>query len=85
MISKAGATPAATTDALYALRQRLIRRREALGITQQQLADLIGTRQSHVSDLENRGQDLRHSTLVRWAAALGLAIRVEVRDPWEGA
>jgi transcriptional regulator with XRE-family HTH domain len=56
------------------IRARLIARRAALGMTQHELASLMGTTQSAVSDFESGRHDPRLSTLDRWARALGLRL-----------
>ena len=61
------------------IRRHLMVKRLALGLTQQQLAALLGTTQSAVSDMENNRFDLRLSTVNRWAAALGVWVVVS----WE--
>lgn len=75
-------------DPLATIRRRLAARRCALGLTQNQLAEMLGTQQSVVSDWENqsqerRGSDMRLSTVVRWAQALGLTIDLVARDAWD--
>jgi transcriptional regulator with XRE-family HTH domain len=50
-------------------------------LTQQGTADIMGTTQSAVSDLENGATDPRLSTLQRYARAVGGALRVEVIRP----
>lgn len=55
----------------------LIAARLRVGMTQQQLAEAIGTRQSAVSDLEAGRHVPQLGTLTRWAEALGL--RVDLR------
>lgn len=67
-----------------AVNRRLVERREALGLTQRQLAARMGTQQSAVSDLENGRYEPYISTLTRWAAALGLQVRVRIEDPRDG-
>lgn len=65
------------------MRHYLTRRREALGLSQRQLAAKLGTQQSAVSDLESgRNPDPQVSTVRRWADALGLRAVVKIYDPW---
>ncbi len=63
------------------IRNDLIRLREKRGITQKQLANLMGVSQPLIAQLESttpRNIELR--TLVRAAVALGAEIRVEFRE-----
>jgi transcriptional regulator with XRE-family HTH domain len=64
-------------------RNRLCVRRVALGFSQRQLADLMGTSQSHISELERGEKSPTMTTLNRWARALRLRVRVEFDDPLE--
>ncbi len=52
--------------------------RKALGVTQKQLADAMGVRQSALSQMENRG-DWQLTTLVRVVQALGGELEVTAR------
>jgi len=54
-----------------ALKQWLIRAREAAGLTQQQLADRLGKPQSYVSKIESGERRIDPVELVRHAQALG--------------
>ena len=54
---------------------RLRHRREALGMSQRELAAQIGTTQSAISELENGLGEPRLSTVQRWADALGFDVR----------
>lgn len=51
--------------------------RERRRYSQGALAKMLGTTQSHISELEN-GTDVRLSTLLRWARLLDMDIRVVV-------
>jgi len=53
--------------------------REAKGLTQRALADLAGMPQSHISKIENGTVDLRLSSLVEIARALGLEVTLVPR------
>jgi transcriptional regulator with XRE-family HTH domain len=53
-------------------------RREALGWSQKRLAELMGTVQSSVSDLEN-GSNMTYATLLRWTDALGFDVAITDR------
>jgi transcriptional regulator with XRE-family HTH domain len=59
--------------------------RVAAGLTQRQLADLIGTQQSVISRIEDADYD-RHTlgTLKKIASALGKRLRVEFVPPDQG-
>ncbi len=50
-------------------------RREA-GLTQQDLADLIGSKKSAISRMENHAEDIKLSTLSSLASALGKNVRI---------
>jgi transcriptional regulator with XRE-family HTH domain len=56
----------------------LVADRRARGLTQTEVAALMGTSQSAVARLEARGSDLRLSTLERYAGALDRAIEWRV-------
>ena len=61
-------------------------RRQALGLSQAQLAELVGTTQSAIARLERGGRPPRIDTLLRIADALGCELHVELRphDAQEG-
>ncbi len=59
------------------LLRRLVRRREALGLSQGDVAAKMGTSQPAVARLESGEVDARGSTIERFAAALGR--RIEYR------
>ena len=61
-------------------------RRHALGLSQAQLAELVGTTQSAIARLERGGRPPRIDTLLRIADALGCELHVELRphDAQEG-
>jgi len=54
-------------------------RRTALGLSQQQLAELCGTTQSAIARLESGGRPPRIDTLLRIADALDCELAVELR------
>jgi len=58
----------------------LVRLREAMGLSQQQLADRMGVTQEAVSQLEN-ARDLRLSNIGSYVMALGGEVRLAVRLP----
>jgi transcriptional regulator with XRE-family HTH domain len=59
----------------------LVARREAMGLSQTEVAARMRTSQSAVARLEGRRADLRVSTLERYAAAVGLRIDWRLADP----
>jgi len=59
----------------------LTTRREELGLSQATVARRMGTTQSAVARLEAGGVDVRLSTIDRYAAALGLEARLDLRPP----
>ena len=70
-------------------RSRLVRelagRRQAVGLSQTQVAARMGTSQSAVARLESGVGDVRASTLERYAAAIGGQITWRLGRPGEGA
>lgn len=54
--------------------------REQAGMTQQQVAERMGTRKSAISRLENNAGDVRLSTLQRYAEAVGRRLVIEVAE-----
>ncbi len=52
--------------------------RENAGITQDQLAQRLNTKKSAISRIENHAQDIKLSTLEKFAQALGKKLRIEV-------
>jgi transcriptional regulator with XRE-family HTH domain len=61
------------------IRVQLQRRREALGLSQRDVADQMGTSQSHVSELETGTTNPNLPTLERWAYTLGFEVRIVER------
>jgi HTH-type transcriptional regulator / antitoxin HipB len=57
--------------------------REDAGMTQEQVAQRLGTKKSAISRIENHAGDLRLSTLQRYAEAVGKELVLELRDPGE--
>jgi ribosome-binding protein aMBF1 (putative translation factor) len=70
-------------------RGRLVRelaeQRQAAGLSQTEVAALMGTSQSAVARLESGVGDVRASTLERYAAAVGGQITWKLDRPAEGA
>ena len=52
--------------------------REDAGLTQEELARKLGTQKTAVSRIENHAEDIKLSTLEKFASALGKQLRVEV-------
>ena len=52
--------------------------REEAGLTQEQLAVKLNTKKTAISRIENHAEDIKLSTLEKFAQALGKTLRVEV-------
>jgi HTH-type transcriptional regulator / antitoxin HipB len=52
--------------------------REKSGLTQEELAEKLKTKKSVISRIENHSEDIKLSTLGRYARTLGRKIRIEV-------
>ena len=52
--------------------------RESAGLTQEQLAQQLKTKKSAISRIENHAEDIKLSTLEKFAQALGKKLHVEV-------
>ena len=52
--------------------------RESEGITQEEIARKLNTKKSAISRIENHSEDIRLSTLRKYAEALGKQIRLEI-------
>jgi ribosome-binding protein aMBF1 (putative translation factor) len=52
--------------------------REESGFTQEELAEKLNTRKSAISRIENHAEDIKLSTLKKFANALGKELRLEV-------
>jgi HTH-type transcriptional regulator/antitoxin HipB len=52
--------------------------REEAGLTQEELASKLNTRKSAISRIENHAEDIKLSTLKKFANALGKELRLEV-------
>jgi HTH-type transcriptional regulator / antitoxin HipB len=68
-------------SAAFRIGVRLQVAREAAGMTQQQVAQRLGTHKSAISRLENNAGDVRLSTIQRYAEAVGLHLVLELRAP----
>ena len=52
--------------------------RESAGVTEEEVAQKLNTKKSAISRIENHAEDIRLSTLRKYALALGKQIRLEV-------
>ena len=52
--------------------------REKSGLTQEELAEKLKTKKSVISRIENHSEDIKLSTLGRYARTLGRKIRIEI-------
>ena len=52
--------------------------REDAGYTQEEIAKILHTQKSAISRIENHAEDIRLSTLVNYAQALGKQLHLEV-------
>jgi HTH-type transcriptional regulator / antitoxin HipB len=57
--------------------------REDSGLTQQELAERLNTKKSAISRIENHAEDIRLSTLEKYAQAFGKTLRLELKDSTE--
>ena len=53
--------------------------REESGLTQAQMAERLHTQKSAISRIENHAEDIRLSTLEKFAAVLGRSLEVSIR------
>ena len=53
--------------------------RKEAGLTQEELADRVGTRKTAISRIENHAEDIKLSTIEKVAKALGKKIVVEIK------
>ena len=61
----------------------LLSAREQAGLTQAEVARRIGTHKSAISRMENHAEDIRLSTLQRYAEAVGCFLNLELRPESE--
>ena len=54
--------------------------RERAGITQEMIARKLRTKKSAISRIENHAEDIRLSTLEKYARALGKKLKVQLAD-----
>ncbi|HUP89492.1 MAG TPA: helix-turn-helix transcriptional regulator [Longimicrobiales bacterium] len=64
---------------VFEMKRRMIALRQAAGLTQEQMAEKLGTRKSNISRLESVNSDVspRLSTLEDYARVLGYQLKVE--------
>jgi transcriptional regulator with XRE-family HTH domain len=55
--------------------------REEAGLTQEQLATKLNTKKTAISRIENHAEDIKLSTIKKFAQALGETIRIEFVQP----
>jgi len=53
--------------------------REEAGLTQEQLADRVGTQKTAISRIENHAEDIKLSTIQKVAKALGKSLEISLR------
>ncbi len=53
--------------------------REAAGLTQEEVARRLGTKKSAISRIENHAEDIKLSTLEKFAGAIGKNLVIEIR------
>ena len=63
------------------LENQLYRIREELEISQKELAQTLGIKQPSLSAIENRGTDLKISTMKKYVEAMGGKLRIDVELP----
>ena len=63
------------------LENQLYRIREELEISQKELAQTMGIKQPSLSAIENRGNDLKISTMKKYVEAMGGKLRIDVDLP----
>ena len=63
---------------------RLKLAREDAGLTQAQVAERLRTHKSAISRMENHAEDIRLSTLQRYAQAVGCILKLELMPQSEG-
>ncbi len=54
--------------------------RENAGVTQEELAQKLNTKKTAISRIENHAEDIRLSTLEKYAKAFGKKLKIELID-----
>src|SRR5687768_3230613 len=67
----------------FKLGAMLLAAREQAGLTQAEVARRLGTHKSAISRMENHAEDIRLSTLQRYAEAVGCFLSLELRPESE--
>jgi HTH-type transcriptional regulator / antitoxin HipB len=67
----------------FRLGAMLLAAREQAGLTQAEVARRLGTHKSAISRMENHAEDIRLSTLQRYAEAVGCFLHLELRPESE--
>jgi len=64
----------------YAIKKKLITMRKEAGLTQEQLAELMGTKKSNISRLESFKNNIspRLDTLMNYAKATGHELKIDI-------
>jgi DNA-binding XRE family transcriptional regulator len=57
--------------------------REESGMTQEELAEKLGTKKTAISRIENHAEDIRLSTLEKYASAFGKTLKLRLVDSTE--
>ncbi|MBP3193378.1 helix-turn-helix domain-containing protein [Natronogracilivirga saccharolytica] len=57
--------------------------REDAGLTQEEVAQKLNTKKSAISRIENHAEDIRLSTLEKYARAFGKTLKLELQDSSE--
>ncbi len=53
--------------------------RESSGLTQEEIAKMLNTKKSAISRIENHAEDIKLSTLEKFASVLGRKVEVSIR------
>lgn len=64
---------------LFKIGVMLKQARKEAGITQEELAEKLNTKKSAIPRIENHAEDIRLSTLHKYAGALGKSLHVDLR------
>ncbi len=62
----------------YKIGALLRQARETSGLTQEEIAEKLNTKKSAISRIENHAEDIKLSTLEKFATALGCKIEVSI-------
>jgi HTH-type transcriptional regulator / antitoxin HipB len=57
--------------------------REDAGMTQEELAEKLGTKKTAISRIENHAEDIKLSTLEKYASAFGKKLKLRLIDSTE--